>query len=444
MPPKGMSAVTIQKLVADKVAEALKADFAARNNPNVAGGLGGNGGQGGAPPIRECSFVGFMKCGATQFHGNEGAIELCRWFEKTKSVFGIIATLGLDVANRKSWTDMRKIMMEEFCLDEEVQRLENELRSLKLRDTNIAAYTQWFNELVLLCPEAVPTEKKKVDLYIKGLSQIIKRETTSSRPVVLNDAVHMAHTIMEQKIQDKAERIAESNKKKWESNNNQAGGSNSNCNNNYRNNNLGNHRDNNRNNQYNNRRQGGARAMTAAQNDGVDQGGLAPNCNHCGLCHFGQCLPKCNKCRKLGHMTNDYRKRIAATSANTQPIRACYECGDKNHNRRAAPVARAPYRLAPSEMKELSDQLKELLEKGFIRSSSSPWGALVLFVKEEDGTFRSGMYSKINLRLGYHHLHIREEDILITAIRTRYSHYEFQVMSFGLTNAPAIFMDLMN
>ncbi|GJU38708.1 putative reverse transcriptase domain-containing protein [Tanacetum coccineum] len=141
----------------------------------------------------------------------------------------------------------------------------------------------------------------------------------------------------------------------------------------------------------------------------------------------------------------------------------------------AAPVARAPYRLATSEMKELSDQLKELPEKGFICPSSSPWGAPVLFVKKKDGSFRmcidyrelnkltvknrypllriddlfdqlqgSCVYSKIDLRSGYHQLRIREEDISITAFRTRYGHYEFQVMPFGLTNAPAVFMDLMN
>ncbi|GJV50144.1 putative reverse transcriptase domain-containing protein [Tanacetum coccineum] len=141
----------------------------------------------------------------------------------------------------------------------------------------------------------------------------------------------------------------------------------------------------------------------------------------------------------------------------------------------AAPVARAPYRLAPSEMKELSEQLKELSDKGFIRPSSSPWGALVLFVKKKDGSFwmcidyrelnkltvknrypllriddlfdqlqGSSVYSKIDLRSGYHQLRVREEDILKTAFRTRYGHYEFQVMPFGLTNAPAIFMDLMN
>ncbi|GJX41013.1 putative reverse transcriptase domain-containing protein [Tanacetum coccineum] len=141
----------------------------------------------------------------------------------------------------------------------------------------------------------------------------------------------------------------------------------------------------------------------------------------------------------------------------------------------AAPVARAPYRLAPSEMKELSDQLKELSDKGFIRPSSSPWGAPVLFVKKKDGSFRmcidyrelnkltvknryplpriddlfdqlqgSSVYSKIDLRSGYHQLRVREEDIPKTAFRTRYGHYEFQVMPFGLTNAPAVFMDLMN
>ncbi|KAJ9552277.1 hypothetical protein OSB04_016322 [Centaurea solstitialis] len=112
----------------------------------------------------------------------------------------------------------------------------------------------------------------------------------------------------------------------------------------------------------------------------------------------------------------------------------------------AAPVAKTPYRLAPPEMQELSNQLEELLEKGFIRPSSSPWGAPILFHQEEGWDVENGAawFSKIDLRSGYHQLKVREEDVHKTAFRTRYGHYDFVVMPCGLTNAPAAFMDLMN
>ncbi|GJR49301.1 hypothetical protein Tco_1399822 [Tanacetum coccineum] len=102
------------------------------------------------------------------------------------------------------------------------------------------------------------------------------------------------------------------------------------------------------------------------------------------------------------------------------------------------PVTRAPYRLAPSEMKDLTEQLQELSDKGFIRPSSSPWGAPVLFVKKKDGSFRMCIdKSGIKQADGYHQLRVREEYILKTTFRTRYGYYEFQVMLFSLTNAPA-------
>nr|GEY84361.1 hypothetical protein [Tanacetum cinerariifolium] len=192
-------------------------------------------GQGGASAVREYTFAGFMKCNPTVFHGQEGAVELCRWFKKTEMVFEIsecaekkkvkffaatlqdraltwwnsqVATRGLEAANRITWTEMKKLMIEEFCLAEEIQRMEHELSNLKIKDFNMPAYTQRFHELALLCPEMVLTEHKKIDAYIRGLTDNIKGAVISSKPASLNEAVRMAYALMEQKAQARTERIA--------------------------------------------------------------------------------------------------------------------------------------------------------------------------------------------------------------------------------------------
>ncbi|GKA94543.1 putative reverse transcriptase domain-containing protein, partial [Tanacetum coccineum] len=351
--------------------------------------------------ISECAERRKVKFATATLHGRA-----LTWWNSQ------VATLGLEVANGKSWTEVKQMMIDEFCPTEEVQRLEDELRHLKLRDMNIATYTERFNELALLCPDAVPNEKKKVELYVKGLPEIIKGETTSSRPTMLNDVVRMAHTLMEQKIQAKNERIAEGNKRRWE-NNNQGGNNNrnnnDNHNNNYHNNNnrnnCGNYHDNNRYNQYNQRMLKGARAMTVAQNNVA--------CYECGdRNHDRSRCPNLADQRGGNATGRAYALRDAEQGQGPNVVTAYVMEKEPKEKRLedvplirnfpevfpddlpglppprqveyrielvpgSAPVARAPYRLAPSELKELSDQLKELSEKGFIRPSSSPLGAPV-------------------------------------------------------------------
>jgi len=139
------------------------------------------------------------------------------------------------------------------------------------------------------------------------------------------------------------------------------------------------------------------------------------------------------------------------------------------------PVSMAPYRMAPAELVELKKQIEDLMEKQFIRPSTSPWGAPVLLVKKKDGSSRlcvdyrqlnkvtiknkyplpriddlmdqlhgSSVFSKIDLRSGYHQILVKADDVQKTAFRSRYGHYEYVVMPFGVTHAPAVFMDYVN
>ncbi|GKE02221.1 putative reverse transcriptase domain-containing protein [Tanacetum coccineum] len=468
------------------------------------------------------------------------------------------------------------------------------LRNLKVKGNDVAAYTQRFQELALMCTKFLTDETKNIDKYISGLPDNIHRNVMSARPKTLDDAINLANDLMDQKLRTYAERQND-NKRKAD--------------------------DSSRNNQQPHKKQNVARAYTAGLGEKKDYTGNLPLCAKCNYHHTRQCAPKCGNCKRYGHATNDCRKncpklknrrngtaqgrayalggRDASSDSNAITctfllnnryatllfdtgadrsfvsntfsalinitlttleshydveladgkiigvntiIRGCtlnfmnhpfnidlmpvplgsfdviigmdwltkYHgviiCDEKivrdvpivrdfpevfpedlsgipparqvefqiDLVPGAAPVARAPYRLAPSEMKELAEQLQELSDKGFIRPNSSPWGAPVLFVKKKDGSFRmyiyyrelnkltvknryplpriddlfdqlqgSSFYSKIDLRSGYHQLRVRKDDIPKTAFRMRYGHYEFQVIPFGLTNASAVFMDLM-
>ncbi|GJY07132.1 reverse transcriptase domain-containing protein, partial [Tanacetum coccineum] len=258
----------INRMIQESVEAAIRAERErVQNEANRAGGPNV------APVARECTFVDFMKCSPITFRGNEGAVGLIRWIEKTEMVFTVskcikankvvfaaatfqdraltwwnsqVATSGMEAVTRKTWAEMKVMMTEEFCPPEEIQRMENELWNLRVKETDISSYTTRFNELVLLCPGMVPTEQKKIEAYIRGLSENIKGEVTSSEPTTLNKAVRisplippdlnkavrMAHTLMEQKVKARAEREADNKKRKWENfqGGSSSGGRNSNSN----------------------------------------------------------------------------------------------------------------------------------------------------------------------------------------------------------------------
>ncbi|GJR07691.1 putative reverse transcriptase domain-containing protein [Tanacetum coccineum] len=702
-----MTREEFEELVTRRVAEEMEAREAARtleplnengdelegenggngNGGNRGNGNGGNGGNGNRngnhgmnyggfmPVARECTFQDFLKCKPHNFSRTEGVVGLTRWFEKMETVFNISncppkyqvkyatctlqdsaltwwnshkRTIGVEAAYAMNWVELMKLMTEVYCPRNEIQKMETELWNLTVKGNDLTAYTQRFQELILLCTRMVPDEEDRVERFIGGLPNNIQGNVIAANPARLQDAIRIANQLMDKKVQGYAARSAE-NKRRMESN----------------------LRDNRRQQppfkRQNTSGQNVARAYTAGNNERRGYAGPLPYCNKCRFHHEGLCTMRCGNCKKVGHQTRDCRAAIAPNTqraplrnqnrgnqtrnksgnktgnqnggneatarayaigrGGTNPdsnivtnnryaveladgrisetnivLRGCtlgllgypfdidlmpVELGsfdviigmdwlakyhalivcdekvvripygnevliirgdncdngsklniisctktqkyiekgcqvylaqvtskkaeDKSEERRledvpivrefpevfpedlpglpparqvefqidlvpgAAPVARAPYRLAPAEMQELSTQLQELSDRGFIRPSSSPWGAPVLFVKKKDGSFRmcidyrelnkltvknryplpriddlfdqlqgSRVYSKIDLRSGYHQLRVREEDISKTTFRTRYGHYEFQVMPFGLTNAPTVFMDLMN
>ncbi|GJW58219.1 putative reverse transcriptase domain-containing protein [Tanacetum coccineum] len=627
-------------------------------------------------PARVCSYTDFMKCQPLNFKGTEGVVGLSQWLKKMELVFhisgcaidnqvkfatctllgaaltwwnGHVRTLGHDAAYAMTWGTLKKKLTDKYCPKGEIKKLEIELWNLRVRGNDVAAYTQRFQELALMCTKFLTDETKKVDKYISGLPDNIHGNVMSARPKTLDEAIELANDLMDQKLRTYAERQND-NKRKAD--------------------------DSSRNNQQPHKKQNVARAYTAGPGEKKAYTGTLPLCTKCNYHHTGQCAPKCGNCKRYGHATNDCRVNTNNNNNNNnnnnknQKAGACYECGNTGHIKKNCPklknrgnsngngttqgrayalggrdaspdsnvitgtfllnnryaiilfdtgadrsfvsntfsalinitptmleshydveladgkiigvntiirgctlnfmnhpfnidlmpvplgsfdviigmdwltkyhgviicdekigcdvflahittkeakdksegkrledvpivrdfpkdlsgfpparqvkfqidlvpgaalVARAPYRLAPSERKELTEQLQELSDKGFIRPSSSPCGTPILFVKKKDGSFRmcidyrepnkltvknhyplpriddlfdqlqgSSVYSKINLRSGYHQLRVRKEDIPNTAFRTHYGHYEFQVMPFGLTNAPAVFLDLMN
>nr|GFB27269.1 hypothetical protein [Tanacetum cinerariifolium] len=199
-PPPPLTQDTVNRMIQESVEATIRAERERVQNESNC-----------AEVARECTFADFMKCSPITFRGNEGAVGLIRWIEKTKMVFTVSKCIEADKVVFAAATFQDRALT--WCNSQEIQRMEGELWNLRVKEMDISSYTTRFNELVILCPGMVPTKRKKVEAYISGLSKNIKGEVTSSEPATLSKAVRMAHTLMEQKVKAKAEREANNKKR---------------------------------------------------------------------------------------------------------------------------------------------------------------------------------------------------------------------------------------
>nr|GEX65079.1 reverse transcriptase domain-containing protein [Tanacetum cinerariifolium] len=411
-----MTHAAIRKLVVDSVATALETQAVtmanadnANRNPEPREAL----------VARKCSYKKFMNCQPFNFKGLEGAIGLIHWFERTESVFSrsnctedckvkfatgtltekalswwnsFSQPIGIEEAYKITWVEFKKLLIKKYYLRTEIQKMEDEFYHLTVKENDLKTYVRRFQELATL----VSDSEKMMEAFIGGLPQSIKRNVTKHTPVQVSSDY-------KRKFDDKRTFN----------------------NNNYCNNNNNKYRNTNTNNLYNNhqpqqnRRQEAFKAYAATLAENNRYTGNLPFCKRCALHHTGPCTVKCNTCNKVGYLTNNYQNKRPTTGSNQLPVTViCHACGEKWHyinqcqktninaqgrayllrdrNAHQDPnvvtgrtlVARGPYRLASSEMQELSNQLLELIDQGFIRPSTSPWGAPVLFVKKKGGSFR--------------------------------------------------------
>ncbi|GJZ02389.1 putative reverse transcriptase domain-containing protein [Tanacetum coccineum] len=232
---------------------------------------------------RECTYQDFVKCQPLNFKGNEGVVGLTRWFEKIEIVFHI------------------SNFPKKYQVKNEIQKMETELWNLAVECNDLTAYTQRFQELILLCTKMVPEEEDRVEKFIGGLPDNIQGNVIVAEPIRLQDAIRIANNLMDQKLKGYTARNAD-NKRRFDND----------------------PRDN-RVQQPPVKRQNVARAYTVRNNKNKGYAGILPLCNKCKLHHHGPCPVRCGNCKKVGHQARDCWASTTMT---------CYRCGGKGHTKR--------------------------------------------------------------------------------------------------------------
>ncbi|GKE49640.1 putative reverse transcriptase domain-containing protein [Tanacetum coccineum] len=223
---------------------------------------------------------------------------------------GHVRTLGHDAAYAMTWGTFKKKLMEKYCSNSEIKKLKIELWNLKVRRNDVAAYTQRFQELALMCTKFLVDETAKINKYIGGLPDNIHGNVMSTRPKTLDFAIELANDLMDQKLRTYTEKQNENKRNADDSSRN-------------------NHQ------QQPHKKQNVARAYTAGPGEKKVYTGDLPLCTKCNYHHTGQCATKCGKFKRYGHATTDCRVNTNNNNNNNnnknQKAEACYECGNTGH-----------------------------------------------------------------------------------------------------------------